>query len=166
VSVAPGRLSQGPDDVQPPHGERPCDGNRLKGVSQEISLTGIELTPLAGAYDLVGFNNRGGPVQALAKRVAHEGTRRRVVATHARVDVSDELGPWGMRMHRCKTLDAARLYSSPSMMVNDLAILAMRLASDRSGGSFPRSIQLRYLARQSSTLRVGSVSIASASSAP
>jgi hypothetical protein len=26
MSVAPGRLSQGPDDVQPPHSERPCDG--------------------------------------------------------------------------------------------------------------------------------------------
>jgi hypothetical protein len=26
VGEAPGRLSQGPDDVQPPHGEGPCDG--------------------------------------------------------------------------------------------------------------------------------------------
>jgi hypothetical protein len=26
VGVAPGRLLQGPDDVQPPHGERPCAG--------------------------------------------------------------------------------------------------------------------------------------------
>jgi hypothetical protein len=62
VSVAPGRLSQGPDDVQPPHGERPCDGNRLKGVSREISLTGIELAPFAGAYDLVGVSDCDGPV--------------------------------------------------------------------------------------------------------
>jgi hypothetical protein len=33
VSVAPGHLSQGPDDVQPPHGERPCDGYGLESVS-------------------------------------------------------------------------------------------------------------------------------------
>jgi hypothetical protein len=58
--------------------------------------------------------------------------------------------PWGMGMHRYRTLDVVRLYSSPSTMVNDLAILVMHLASNRSGGSFPRSIQVRYLARQSS----------------
>jgi hypothetical protein len=64
-------------------------------VSREISLTGIELTLLAGVHDLVGVSNRGGLVKALAERVAHEGTRRRVVATHARVDVSDEFATFG-----------------------------------------------------------------------
>jgi hypothetical protein len=63
----------------------------VTGVSREISLAGIELAPLAGAYDLVGVSNRGGPVKALAERVAYEGMQRLVVATHARVDVSDEL---------------------------------------------------------------------------
>jgi hypothetical protein len=29
VGVAPGRLSQGSDIVQPPYGERPCDGYGL-----------------------------------------------------------------------------------------------------------------------------------------
>jgi hypothetical protein len=62
----------------------------LKVVSREISPTGIELTPLVGAYNLIGVSNRGGPVKALAERVAHEGTRRRVVAAHTGVDVSDE----------------------------------------------------------------------------
>jgi hypothetical protein len=73
-----------------------------------------------------------------------------VVATYARMDVSDELATMGMGMHHCRTPDAVRLYSSPSIVVNDLAILAMRLSSDRSRGSSPRSIQARYLARQSS----------------
>jgi hypothetical protein len=36
--------------------------------------------------------------------------------------------PWGMGMHRYRTPDAARLYSLLSTRVNDLAILAMRLA--------------------------------------
>jgi hypothetical protein len=58
--------------------------------------------------------------------------------------------PWGMGMHRCRTPDAARLYSSPSITVKDLAFLAMCLASVRSEGSSPRSIQARYLACQSS----------------
>jgi hypothetical protein len=29
VSEAPRRLPQGPDDVQPPHGKRPCYGDGL-----------------------------------------------------------------------------------------------------------------------------------------
>jgi hypothetical protein len=62
------------------------------------------------------------------------------------------------------TPDAVRLYSSPSTRVNDLAILVMRLASDRSEGSSPRSIQVMYLSRQSPVLWTGSVSMASASS--
>jgi hypothetical protein len=58
---------------------------------------------------------------------------------------------WGMGMHRCRTPDVVRLYSSPSITVNDLSFLAMRLASVRSEESSPQSIQARYLARQSST---------------
>jgi hypothetical protein len=54
-----------------------------------------------------------------------------------------------------------RLYSSPPMRVNDLAILGMRLASDQSKGSSPRSIQAMYLSRKSSARRTGSVSMAS-----
>jgi hypothetical protein len=38
-----------------------------------------------------------------------------------------------MGTHRCKTHDVARLYSSLSTRVNDLAILAMRLPSIHSG---------------------------------
>jgi hypothetical protein len=50
-------------------------------------------------------------------------------------------------MHRYRTPDAARLYSLPSMRVNDLAILVTRLASDRYEGSSLRSIQAMYLSR-------------------
>jgi hypothetical protein len=67
----------------------------LKGASREISLAGVELAPLAGTYDLVGVGDRGGPVKALAERVAHEGTWRRVMAAYACVDVSNELATLG-----------------------------------------------------------------------
>jgi hypothetical protein len=91
VGVAPGRLSQGPDNVQPSHGTGTRDGDRLEGVRWEVGLAGVELAPLAGAHNLVGVGDRGGPVEALAERIAHEGARRRVVAAHARVDVAEEL---------------------------------------------------------------------------
>jgi hypothetical protein len=67
----------------------------LEGVSWEIGLAGIELAPFAGAHDLDGVSNRGRPVEALAEYVADEGVRRRVVAAHARVNVSEELAPLG-----------------------------------------------------------------------
>jgi hypothetical protein len=83
-----------------------------------------------------------------------------MVATYTCVDVSNNPRSWGIGMHCCRTPDAARLFSSPSTMVTDLAILAMRLASDRSGGSSPRSIQARYLSLQSSARGTGFASMA------
>jgi hypothetical protein len=73
VGEAPGRLSQGSDDVQSPHGERPRDGDGLQDVSREIGLAGVELAPFACAHDLAGVGDHGGPVEALAKRIVHEG---------------------------------------------------------------------------------------------
>jgi hypothetical protein len=91
VSIAPGRLSQGHDYVQSPHGERPCDKYGLESVSLEVGLTCVELAPFAGAYDLVGVGDRCGPVEALAERVAHESAWCRVMSAHACVDVTDEI---------------------------------------------------------------------------
>jgi hypothetical protein len=119
-------------------------------MSREIGLAGVELAPLAGAHNLAGIGDCGGPIEALAECVAHEGSWRRMVATYALVDVSNEFVTLGVGMLRCRTPDAVRLHSSPSITVKDLAFLAMRLASDRSEGSSPGSIQARYLARQSS----------------
>ena len=49
VGVAPGRLLQRADEVQPPHGKRPRDGDGLQSVGWEVHLLGVELTTLAGA---------------------------------------------------------------------------------------------------------------------
>jgi hypothetical protein len=62
-------------------------------MSWEVSFAGVKLAPFAGAYDLAGISDRGGPTEALAERVAHEGARHCVVAAHARVDVAEELTP-------------------------------------------------------------------------
>jgi hypothetical protein len=55
----------------------------------------VKLAPFAGAHDFVGISDNGGPLEALAKRVAHEGARRCVVDTHARMDVSNKLSTVG-----------------------------------------------------------------------
>jgi hypothetical protein len=59
-------------------------------VSREIGLVGVKLASFIGAHDLVGASDRGGPIEALVERIAHEGAWRCVVATHAYVDVSNK----------------------------------------------------------------------------
>jgi hypothetical protein len=93
VGETPGHLSQGPDDVQSPHGESPCDGDGLQDVRREIGLVGVELSPFAGAHDLAGVSDRGGPVEALAECITYEGAGCCVVATHARMYIPEELAP-------------------------------------------------------------------------
>jgi alkylated DNA nucleotide flippase Atl1 len=65
----------------------------LEGVRRKVGLAGVKLTPFAGVYDLAGVSDLRGPVEALAERVDHEGAWHRVVAAHARVNVSKELAP-------------------------------------------------------------------------
>ena len=60
-------------------------------MGREVRLPGIELANLARSYDVSGVGDRGGLVEALSKRVTHEGARRGVMATYAGVDVADQL---------------------------------------------------------------------------
>jgi hypothetical protein len=62
-------------------------------VRREVGLAGVELAPFTGAHDLAGLCDRSRPAEALSERVAHEGAWCRVVAAHARVDISKELAP-------------------------------------------------------------------------
>jgi hypothetical protein len=64
-------------------------------MSREICLASVKLAPFTGAHDLIGVSDRGGSVEALAERITHEGARRCVVATYARVNVSNELATVG-----------------------------------------------------------------------
>jgi hypothetical protein len=96
-------------------------------MSREVGLAGVELAPFAGAYDLTGIRDRGRPVKALTESVANEGAGRGVMAANSRVDVPQELAPLGDGHAPLQDAEAARLYSSPSTRVKDLAILAMLL---------------------------------------
>ena len=91
VGEAPGRLLQQADEVQPPHGKRPRDGDGLQSVGREVRLSSVELATLTGPHDVGGVGDRGGPVKALSKRVTHEGSRRGVMTVGASVDVTDQL---------------------------------------------------------------------------
>jgi hypothetical protein len=64
-------------------------------VSGKVGLAGVKLAPLADAYDLAGVRDLCGPVEALAERIANEGTRCRMMAADPGVDVPQELAPFG-----------------------------------------------------------------------
>ena len=70
VSEAPGRFLQWPNEVQSPHGERPCDGDGLQSMGREVCLPGIELAALAGPHDVGGVGDRGELLKAMSKCVA------------------------------------------------------------------------------------------------
>ena len=91
MGEAPRRLLQRTNKIQPPHGERPRDGDCLQSMGREVCFSGVELASLASPHDVSGVGDRGGPVKALPKRVTHEGAWRGVVAADASMDVADQL---------------------------------------------------------------------------
>jgi hypothetical protein len=62
-------------------------------VRREIGLAGVELAPFAGAHDLAGVGDHGGPVETLTERIAHEGVWCYVMAAHAHMYIPEELAP-------------------------------------------------------------------------
>jgi hypothetical protein len=64
------------------------------------------LAPFAGAHDLAGVGDRGGPVEALVECIAHEGAGCCVMAAHARMYISEELAP--LRDGHASLQDAGR----------------------------------------------------------
>jgi hypothetical protein len=99
---APGRFLQRYDEVQSPHGERPCDGDGLQSMGRKMRPTGIELATLASLHDLSGIGNCYGPVKTLPECIA---TRVHGAAwwpqTPAWMSRSSSL-PSGMGMQHCR----------------------------------------------------------------
>jgi len=97
-------------------------------MGREVCLSSVELATLAGPHDVDGIGDRGGLVKNLPKRITHKGSWCGMMTASASVDVADQLLPSGMRMHRCKTPEGLRLYSSLSIRTMDLARLARHCA--------------------------------------
>src|SRR6187455_806626 len=85
VRVAPGCLLQGTDEVQTPYSKRPGDGYCLQGLSGQVCLPCVELTPLASAYNPSGVGHRGWPVETLSEGISNEGSRCCVMTASPRV---------------------------------------------------------------------------------
>jgi hypothetical protein len=60
-------------------------GAFCKGLSGQVRLSCVELTPLAGAYNPSGVGHYGRPVETLLESVSHEGPRRCMVTASPQV---------------------------------------------------------------------------------
>jgi hypothetical protein len=87
VHEAPGCLPQRSDHVEPPHGERPGEGDGLERLCWEVCLPSVELATLADSHDVLGISDRSGPVKTLSKHAADDDSGGRMVAACPRVDV-------------------------------------------------------------------------------
>jgi hypothetical protein len=83
LSEAPGRLSERSHHVEVPHGERPRDGDGLKRLCWEMSLSGVKLAPFTASYDVLGVRNRCGPVETLSESLSDKCSQTGVVTVGA-----------------------------------------------------------------------------------
>ena len=90
MGVAPERLFEWPNQVEPLDHEGPHDGDHLECLGQEVSLPSVVLTPFAGAYNLLGVGYCSGLVEALSECVSNQGPWRSMVAADPSVDVAQQ----------------------------------------------------------------------------
>jgi hypothetical protein len=100
VRIASGCLLQGTDEVQTPHSKRPGDGYRLQGLSGQVGLPCVELTPFAGADNSSGVGHRRRPVETLSEGVSNKGSRCCVMAASPECISCRSSWPSAMEMHR------------------------------------------------------------------
>ena len=67
MGVAPGRLLERPNQIEPLDREGPCDGDHLECLGGEVGLLSVVLAPFVGAYDLLGVGYCSGPVEPLSE---------------------------------------------------------------------------------------------------
>jgi len=69
VGVAPERLFERSNQIEPPDREGPHDGDHLECLGREVSLPSVVPTPFIGAYDLLSVGYYSGLVEALSECV-------------------------------------------------------------------------------------------------
>ena len=90
VGVAPGRLFERPNQIEPLDHEGPRDGDHLECLGQEVSLPIIVLAPFVGAYDSLGIGYCSGLVEALLECVPNQGSRRGMVTADPTMDIAQQ----------------------------------------------------------------------------
>jgi hypothetical protein len=87
VCEAPERFSQWSHHVEPPHSERPGEGDGLMRLRQEVRLPSVELATFAASHNALGVSDCCGPIEALPKCASDDCSGGRMVAIGPRMDV-------------------------------------------------------------------------------
>jgi hypothetical protein len=80
-------LSERPHHVEVPHSECPGDGDCLKCLRREVSLSSVELAPLAATYNVLGVCHCRGPIEPFLESFPDNYSRARKMATHDGMDL-------------------------------------------------------------------------------
>jgi hypothetical protein len=83
VGEAPGHLSEGPHHVEVPDGETPCDGDGLKCLHWEVSLSSVELALFTTPHDVLVVCDCCGPTETLSNGLSDKFSRTNVVTAGA-----------------------------------------------------------------------------------
>jgi hypothetical protein len=85
---APWRLSERLYHVDMPHSERPCDGDGLKLLRWEVSLSSVELAPLTMAQDVLGVHHCCGLIECLSESFSDKCPWTIVMPTRVSMDLA------------------------------------------------------------------------------
>jgi hypothetical protein len=66
-----------------PDDERPCDGNGLKHLRREVTLSSIELAPFTAPHDVLGVCDCCGPIETLSEGLSDKCSQTGVVTAGA-----------------------------------------------------------------------------------
>ena len=93
MGVAPRRLFERPNQIEPLDREGPHDGDHLECLGWEVCLPSVVLTPFTGAYDLLGVGYYSGPAESLSECISNQGSRRGVMSVGPTVDIAQQALP-------------------------------------------------------------------------
>jgi hypothetical protein len=80
-------LSEWRHHVEVPHSEWPGDGDRLKCLRREVSLSSVELAPLESTYNVLGVYHCRGPIESFSESFPDKYSGARMMAAHAGMDL-------------------------------------------------------------------------------
>ena len=90
MGIAPGGSFERSNQIEPLDRERPCDGDRLECLGQQVGLPSIVLTPFVGAHNLFGVGYCDRSVQALMQCVSDQGSRHGMVTVEPTMDITQQ----------------------------------------------------------------------------
>ena len=102
MAIAPGRLLERPNQIEPPDRKGPHDGDHLECLGRKVSLSSVVLAPFTGAYNLLSVSYYSGLVEALSECIPNQGSRHSMVTVDPTLDIARQKFPYSMGIQSCR----------------------------------------------------------------